>query len=187
MITCLDFETANHSEVSICAAGLSVFSNGELLESPYWLIRPPKGHGFFREDFTECHGLTHLDVQHAHEFPAIAAELLPRLAQADLVIAHNAAFDMRHLRGTLRYFGLTCPEFDYVCTLQLSRRVWPGLPNHQLPTVAAHIGHRFHHHKAQADAEAAGLILFAMMKETNTPNPRALLQVVNAVPERFSL
>ena len=47
-ITSLDFETANHSRVSICAAGIAVFEDGDLTEAPYWLVRPPKGHGWFR-------------------------------------------------------------------------------------------------------------------------------------------
>ncbi len=38
----LDFETANHSRVSICAAGLAVFENGVLTESLYWLVKPPR-------------------------------------------------------------------------------------------------------------------------------------------------
>src|SRR6266436_4926438 len=78
-VTSLDFETANPSRVSICAAGTAVFENGELAESAYWLVRPPKGHGWFKELFIECHGLTHLDVLDAPEFPAIAPEFLARL------------------------------------------------------------------------------------------------------------
>ena len=106
-ITSLDFETANPSRVSICAAGMAVFEGGNLTESPYWLVRPPKGHGWFWESFIECHGLTHLDVLEAPEFPAIAPEFLARLIRADLVIAHNAAFDIGHLRDTLDHFGLS--------------------------------------------------------------------------------
>src|SRR6266496_4365679 len=68
----IDFETANHSRISICAAGIAVFENGILVESLHWLVRPPKGHGRFRKDFIECHGLTPLDVLTAHEFPPIA-------------------------------------------------------------------------------------------------------------------
>ncbi|HZM01616.1 MAG TPA: hypothetical protein VFC44_01215 [Candidatus Saccharimonadales bacterium] len=102
----LDFETANPSRVSICAAGLAVFEDGLLTEAPYWLVRPPKGHGWFHEIFIECHGLTHLDVLDAPEFPAIAPELLARLTRADLVIAHKADFDIEHLRETLDHFGL---------------------------------------------------------------------------------
>ena len=181
----LDFETANPSRVSICSAGLAVFENGELTEAPYWLVRPPKGHGWFDEDFNEVHGLTHLDVLDAPGFPAIAPELLARLARADLVIAHYAEFDIGHLRETLDHFGLPRPEFDYVCTCQLARRVWPELPNHKLNTLTARIGHEFKHHHAQADAEAAGRVLLAMMKHLNSVTPRDLLSRAGMEPKRF--
>ena len=183
--TSLDFETANRSRVSICAAGLAVFENGQLTEAPYWLVRPPAGYGWFRDDFIECHGLTHLDVLDAPEFSAIAPDLLARLTRADLVIAHNASFDIGHLGETLDHFGLPRLEFDYVCTCQLARRVWPELPNHQLSTLTAHIGHQFNHHHAQSDAEAAGRVLLAMMKQVNVATPRELFQKAGMEPKRF--
>jgi DNA polymerase-3 subunit epsilon len=182
---CLGFETANLSRVSICAAGMAVFEDGNLTETPYWLVRPPKPHGWFLPDYIECHGLTHLDVLDAPEFPAIAPELLARLTRADLVIAHNARFDIGHLRETLDYFGLVCPGFEYICTCQLARRVWPELPSHSLDALAAHIGHQFNHHHAQADAEAAGRVLLAMMKKVNANSPRELLQKMGIVPRHF--
>jgi len=186
-VTSIDFETANCSRVSICAAGLAVFEDGTLTEAPYWLVRPPKGKGWFREDFIKCHGLTHLDVMDAPEFPAIAPDFLIRLTRADLVIAHNAAFDLDHLRDTLDHFGLPRPEFDYLCTCHLARRVWPELPNHRLSTLAAHIGHKFNHHQAQADAEAAGRVLLAMMKYTQANTPSQLLQKAGMTPKRFGV
>jgi DNA polymerase III subunit epsilon len=181
----IDFETANTSRVSICAAGMAVFVDGVLTESPYWLVRPPKGHGWFREDFIECHGLTHLDVLDAPEFSAIASEFLARLARADLVVAHNAEFDIGHLRETLNHFGLTCPAFNYLCTCQLARCVWPELADHRLNTLATHIGFEFNHHHAQADAEAAGRVLLAMMKHADVTTPRELLQKTALEPQRF--
>lgn len=181
----LDFETANPSRVSICAAGLAVFEDGNLTESPYWLVRPPKGHGWFHDVFIEYHGLTHLDVLEAPGFSAIAPELLARLTRADLVIAHNASFDIGHLRVTLDHFGLPRPEFDYVCTRLLARRIWPELPNHQLATLTAHIGHQFNHHHAQSDAEAAGRVLLAMMKQVNASTPREFLQKMGMEPRCF--
>lgn len=185
-ITSLDFETANHSRASICAVGLAVFEDGKLTEAPYWLIRPPKGHGFFREDFTEIHGLTWFDVKDAHEFSGIAPELLERLTQSDIVIAHNAPFDIGALRATLNHFGLACSEFDYFCTCRVAKRIWPELPNHKLGTLTAHIGHRFNHHHAQSDAEAAGRVLLAMMKHANVNTPSELLQKAGMAVKRFS-
>jgi DNA polymerase-3 subunit epsilon len=185
-ITSLDFETANRSRASICAAGMAVFENGTLAEAPYWLVRPPKGHGWFLPEFTEeCHGLTWFDVQDAPEFSVIAPELLERLTRADLVIAHNASFDIGALRATLDHFGLACPEFDYVCTCRIAKRIWPDLPNHKLNTLAAHIGHEFHHHHAQSDAETAGRVLLAMMKHVNVTTPSELLQKAGVVPRPF--
>ena len=116
---------------------------------------------------------TYLDVLDAPEFPAIVPAFLARLTRADLVIAHNAKFDIEHLRETLDHFGLPRPEFDYVCTCQLARRVWPELPNHQLSTLTAHIGHDFNHHHAQADAEVAGRVLLAHRRNRSTQTRHA--------------
>jgi DNA polymerase-3 subunit epsilon len=185
-ITSLDFETANRSRASICAAGIAVFEDGNLTDAPYWLVRPPKGLGWFLPEFTDnCHGLTWLDVQDAPEFSAIAPELLQRLTRADIVIAHNAQFDIGALQATLNHFGLACPEFDYLCTYRVAERIWPDLPDHRLSTLAAHIGHEFHHHNAQADAEAAGRVLLSMMKYVGAKTPRKLLEKTGIVPRRF--
>jgi DNA polymerase-3 subunit epsilon len=178
-ITCIDFETANHSAVSMCAASVAVFQDGELVESHYWLVKPPKGHGFFLPEWTaDCHGLSWFDVQDAPEFSAIAAELLGHLTKADIVVAHNAPFDMRVLKQTLDHFNLPCPDLQYLCTYRLSKCVWPDLPNHQLNTVATHIGHEFQHHHAQADAQAAGRVLLAMMEQVNATTTNELLRKV---------
>jgi DNA polymerase-3 subunit epsilon len=121
----------------------------------------------------------------APEFPVIAPEFLARLTRADLVIAHKADFDLRKLRGTLQHFGLTCPAFDYACTCVIARRIWPDLPNHQLDTLAAHIGHLFNHHHAKDDAEAAGRVLLAMMKQTDAKTMAELLQKAGLEAKRF--
>jgi DNA polymerase III epsilon subunit-like protein len=47
-------------------------------------------------------------------------------------------------------------------------------------------GHDFHHHNAQADAEAAGRVLLAMMKHASADRPSALLQKAGMVPRRSS-
>ncbi len=184
-ITSIDFETANPSRLSICAVGMAVFESGNLVETPYWLVRPPKGHGWFWEKFIECHGLTHLDVLDAPDFSAIAPELLAVLARSSVVVAHNAGFDIAHLRKTLRHFGLSCPNFRYLCTCRLARRIWPDLPDHKLNTLAAHICHNFHHHHAQDDAEAAGRVLLAMMKHVDATTLNDFLQKTGTVPSAF--
>ncbi len=163
-IACIDFETANHSRVSMCAASVAVFQDGELIESPYWLVKPPKAHGWFIEEWTnDIHGLSYRDVRHAPEFAQIAGEFLARLTSADIVVALNARLGMDVLRQTLAPFQLPQPVFRYLCTCTLARRVWPELSDHRLNTVAAYIGHEFRHHHAQGDAVAAGRVMLTVM------------------------
>jgi|WetSurMetagenome_2_1015567.scaffolds.fasta_scaffold630339_1 DNA polymerase III subunit epsilon len=185
-ITALDFETANNCAAGICSAGIAAFVDGQLTESRHWLIRPPKGHGYFNVEFTKyCHGISWRDVPDSPEFPAIAPELLRRLTRADIVVAHNAAFDMGKLRSTLEHFSMAYPAFDYLCTLRLSKRVWPDLPRHSLDAVAAHIGHQFQHHRADSDAEAAGRVMLAAMRDAGALTSAELCASHGLQAQRF--
>ena len=168
-IVALDFETANHSPLSACALGLAVFEERQLIESPYWLIKPPQGHGWFIEEWTrDIHGLSWFDVRDKPEFGGIAREVIPHLASADLVVAHNASFDIRVLRALLEYFQVPASPFQHQCTLHLARQTWPHLPNHQLSTLAAHLGIELNHHHAQSDAIAAGRVMLALQNAQPT-------------------
>ncbi|SPE54966.1 putative Exonuclease [Verrucomicrobia bacterium] len=187
MTVSIDFETANYSRTSVCAAGLAIFDGSKLTESPYWLVRPPKGYGWFLQEFTDnCHGLTWFDVRWSPEFPAIAPSFFERLSCADIVIAHNAQFDLGALQAITEHFGLACPPFEYLCTYRVAKRLWPELPNHKLNTLAAHIGHEFQHHNAQSDAEAAGRVMLALMKNVQAQNPSQLLSKANMAASRFT-
>ena len=82
-----------------------------------------------------------------------------------MVIAHNARLATRMLTGTMNHSGILPPGFRTICTRNAARRAWPDLPSHSLDTVARHIGHTFRHHNALDDAEAAGRVLAAIIKE----------------------
>ena len=174
-IVAIDFETANHSPLSACALGLAVFENRELVASPCWLIKPPRGHGWFIEEWTEdIHGLSWSDVHDKPGFDGIAAEVLRHLESADLVVAHNARFDMRVLHSLLEHFQVPSRGFRHQCTLELARQAWPHLPNHRLSTLAAHLGIDLNHHHAQSDAIAAGRVMLALNKpESARPSGNA--------------
>ncbi len=164
-IVAIDFETANYSPLSACALGLAVFEDHELVESPYWLIKPPKGHGWFIEEWTQdIHGIGWFDVCQKPKFGEIAHEVVTHLAAAELVVAHKASFDLRVLHALLEHFQIPAPPFQHQCTLNLARQTWPDLPNHQLSTLAAHIGCDLNHHHAQSDAIAAGRVMLSAMQ-----------------------
>jgi DNA polymerase III subunit epsilon len=147
----IDFETANERRASPCALGVAVVRGGELVERAYWLIRPRDL--YFNPFNTYIHGITARDVRGEPELPDLWPAIRPYL-EGNMVIAHNASFDMSVLRATLLDYGLPLPEFDYSCTCLIAKRTWPGLSSYRLDAMAERLGITFEHHQAEEDAMA---------------------------------
>lgn len=145
--TALDFETANSSRASICAVGFVRVEDGKIVKSVHQLINPQMRFDYRNE---AIHGITAYDVRDAPVFPDYWDELRPYLG--DIVIAHNAAFDISCLRSTLDLYGLAATSFKYLCTLRISRKTL-GLQSNSLDSLARalDLGY-FRHHNALEDA-----------------------------------
>lgn len=172
-IAVIDFETTGMSPsmgarateiaVVLVQGGRTVDRYASLMRSGTWV--PP-----FIEQLT---GISNRMLAAAPPAAEVMAEVADFCRGAALV-AHNAAFDrgfwqhemaLAQAEGRLSVDGATlgapgvpagsAPEFG--CTLLLSRRLWPEVPNHKLGTLA-----RWHGitatgraHRALADAEMA--------------------------------
>lgn len=156
--TAIDFETANSSSASACSVGLIKVRAGRVVDRTGWLIQPPLGHDEFNEWNTRIHGLRAADVVGAAGW----AEQLPDLvdfAEGDHLVAHNAGFDMGVIRAACAATALPCPDFSYLCSLQVARKTY-HLDSYRLPVAAMAAGFEdFHHHDALADAEACAAII----------------------------
>ncbi|SNT16244.1 DNA polymerase-3 subunit epsilon [Noviherbaspirillum humi] len=97
-------------------------------------------------------GISDAMVRHAPAFADVAPELLRRLEGA-LLIAHNARFDYGFLRHAFRRLGMTF-RAETLCTVKLSRRLFPAEPKHNLDAIIARHGlHAAERHRALADAD----------------------------------
>lgn len=150
----LDFETANTTSGSICAAGCAVLEDGVVVEKTEYLIRPHRRLDRVSGICFGVHGISWYDLREAPEFPAVWPVLRRMLCQPGLAVMHNAAFDLGQLRSVLELYELPPVEFSYACTLAISRELHPELPHHSLDAMAAYIGHAFRHHDALEDAIA---------------------------------
>lgn len=184
-VACLDFETANSSPCSACSIGIAVFDGeGDILARYEQFLLPHKYYRYFDPFNTVIHGIRAEDVSCSPEFPEVADEIFEFLADS-LVIAHNAAFDINVLNSLCQLYRIPIPDFHYFCTCKGARRMWPQLPNHKLNTLCDFIGHRFDHHQAGADAEAAGKVFFAMLRASGKESPLELPEYLQIVPGRF--
>jgi DNA polymerase-3 subunit epsilon len=156
--TAIDFETANGFRGSPCAVGLVKVRGGRLVETATWLMRPPQGHDAFDPRNVAIHGITPEMVAGAPRFGDLFAEIGGFIGE-DVLVAHNAAFDLGVIRSALEVSGLPGPAYDYACTVVLSRRTY-DLPSHSLPFVAEAAGVPLvNHHDASEDAAACAGIL----------------------------
>ncbi|SEC00383.1 exonuclease domain-containing protein [Microbacterium hydrocarbonoxydans] len=194
--TAIDFETANSSPASACSVGLVRVRDGQVVATAGWLIRPPAGHDEFQEWNTKIHGIRAHDVVTAATW-ADQFDRLCAFAGADVLVAHNAGFDLNVLRRASEATGGDCPPYRSLCSLQVARKVYE-LESYRLPKAAEAAGFTgFSHHDALADALACAHIIMDAARRTASPDVFALatalkLRVtepvaavpVAAVPER---
>jgi DNA polymerase III epsilon subunit-like protein len=180
--TAIDFETANSRRGSICSVGLTKVVNGSIRETTSWLISPPDDGGFAAFN-TAIHGVTAADVRNAPDWASSLQDILDFI-DGDVVIAHNAAFDIGALRDACSFAGIDWPELDYACTLVLARALL-DLPVYKLPWVADALQiPSFDHHEAGADARACALIAVALAESHGAATVAELLSSAHVRPGR---
>ncbi|MBO9626843.1 MAG: 3'-5' exonuclease [Microbacterium sp.] len=189
--TAIDFETANSSPASACSVGLVRVRGGRVVATAGWLIQPPAGHDEFQEWNIRIHGIHPEDVRSA----ATWTEQFDRLcafAGADVLVAHNAGFDLNVLRRASEATGDVCPPYRSLCSLQVARKTY-DLDSYKLPSAAAAAGFaEFSHHDALADARACAQIVIDAADRAGAADVFALAgalglrvtEPVVSVPER---
>jgi DNA polymerase-3 subunit epsilon len=149
-----DFETANRRRFSVCALGIAVIEDGQVVEKGSCLIKPPD------LDFenSTVHGITREDVEDKPKFDELWP-LLEQYFQNRSVVAHSASFDVGALREVLGEYGIVVPSLRFLCTRRLAKRVWPELGSYGLASIAAYLGVQFRHHDPAEDAFACAQIV----------------------------
>ncbi len=151
--TAIDFETANSYRGSPCAVGLIRVRNGQIVDERRWLIRPPEPVDYFDAFNIWVHGITADMVKDAPRWRDILPEMM-RFIGDDVVIAHNAGFDVGVIRYACVVDGIEWPQIRFLCTLVMSRRAL-SLPSYRLPFVTEALGFDVgEHHDPLADARA---------------------------------
>lgn len=156
--TAVDFETANRSPASACAVGVVRVRDGEFVERETWLIHPPDGHDRFEPFNIQLHGVTPERVARAPRWRESLQRLIEFIGD-DVVVAHNAGFDIGVIVAASRASHLPVPGMRYFCSLRLARTSYQ-LPSYKLPRAAAAAGYTLeNHHDPLADAEACAAIV----------------------------
>jgi DNA polymerase-3 subunit epsilon len=162
--TAVDFEIANSRRGSVCAVGLVRVRDGHVVGKSGGLIRPPQGLGEFDEYHTSVHGITAQMVASAPTWRTVAA-WISRYAGADMLVCHNAAFNIGILRDACAADDVQPPSADFLCTMVLAHHVF-RLPSYRLAFVAAECRVELTgRHRALIDARGAALIAVTLARQ----------------------
>ncbi len=185
-LVAIDFETANSHPLSACQIGVIVFDGGELVYEYENLIKPPKKYGTFNYYNTKIHNIRAKDVVNEKNWQELYKDLKEYFKDA-VFVAHNAAFDMNVLRHLNHFYGIELPITQYYDTVELSRKIFPYLPNHKLNTVSDHLEIDLDHHDAKSDAYACAMIVFKSLQMIEAENISELFEKTNMLPKLLTI
>lgn len=135
---CLDTETTGLDPKNggrICEIAM-VGSRGGQREGFYTSLLNPECH--IPPDVTAIHGITDEMTAKAPKFSSVALNIIDFL-QGNVIVGHNAAFDICFIRKEFELSGLRMPEVVVLDTLKFAR-THCRFPNNRLGTVAEQLG-----------------------------------------------
>jgi DNA polymerase-3 subunit epsilon len=128
------------------------------------------------KESTVFHGLTDATVKDAPSIPEVYKSFTQYIGGAVLV-AHNAAFDMKFLEIAARENGLPQIDNPVLDTLFLSYGVHGDLPGHNLDTIAERLGVTIEgRHTSDGDARATAEIFVRLLPLLEARGVRTLGQ-----------
>jgi DNA polymerase III subunit epsilon len=133
-------------------------------------------------------GISNAMVRSAPHPGDVMAGLAEFIGDAPL-IAHNAGFDCQFLDAELARIDRTRRQ-EFLCSLLVSRRIYPEAPSHKLGVLAEFIGLHFsgRAHRALADAEITALLWVEMVERLQRQYaldevPLSLLKEIQGIPK----
>lgn len=159
-IVMLDFETTGLSPAMgdrITEVAALRIVEGEIVERFVSLVNCEVRIPSF---ITHLTGISQAMVDSAPPVAEVVPELL-RFIGSDALAAHNASFDAKFLLAESARLDVQPRYSALICSLKLSRRVFPGMPSYKLGSLATALRIPFHGtaHRAEADAEVSANLL----------------------------
>jgi len=172
-ISKIPFDKAEFSVLDVETTGLTARYNGiieigivkvkglKITDRYSTLINPGRQIPFYITQFT---GITDDDTFNAPLFEEVADGITEFISDS-VITAHNLSFDRSFLNKEYFLIGKEKPDNPQLCTLRLSKRLYPELRSRSLASLSYHLKVKLlNAHRALPDAEATAQILIRMLK-----------------------
>lgn len=175
----IPLDEAEFSVLDVETTGLTARYNGiieigivkvkglKIIDKYATLINPGRQIPFYITQFT---GITDNDTFNAPFFEDVAEEI-EEFISGTVITAHNLSFDRSFLNKEFLMIGKEKPTNPQLCTLRLSKRLYPELRSKSLNSLSHFLKVKLiNAHRALPDAEATAQILIRMLKNIKIKN-----------------
>lgn len=118
-IAVIDFETMNTSTNSPCEVGITLINDLQIVDSYSSYINPKNN--TYNSENAKVHKISKETILNARAFDVVYKEMEPYLKESQIIIAHNANFDVSVLKTTMEDYDLRFPNFLYVDSVNIFR------------------------------------------------------------------
>ena len=164
MYAIVDIETTGSYAAAngITEISIHIFDGNKVVEIFETLINPCQPIPRYIQAMT---GITDQMVSEAPTFDKVAAQI-HSLLDDKIFIAHNVNFDYSFIKAHLAEYGYVFNS-KKLCTVRLSRKIFPGLPSYGLGNLCHALGIEVRdRHRAGGDTEAT-VQLFRMLQDND--------------------
>jgi DNA polymerase-3 subunit epsilon len=146
----------------ITEVSIQIYDGKNIIRQYETLINPGQQIPYYIRGLT---GISDAMVAKAPSFSEVAKEIFDAL-QGNVFVAHSVNFDYSFLKHALAACGFEL-ELKKLCTIRLSRKIFPGLPSYGLGNLCAALGIQIQNrHRAGGDAKAT-VKLFELLLEND--------------------
>lgn len=163
MYAIVDIETtgssAAHGKITEIAI---IIHDGKRIIDEYQTLLNPEA--YIPMNITSLTGISNEMVADAPKFFEVAKEI-HQMLEGNIFVAHNVNFDYSFIKKEFQDLGANF-NLPKLCTVRLSRKVFPGLKSYSLGRLADHFGIKnAARHRAMGDARATAELMDLILQQ----------------------
>lgn len=173
MYAIVDIETTGSAAAygKITEIAILIHDGKRVIDEYQTLINPECG---IPMGITSLTGISNEMVMNAPKFFEVAKEI-HQMLEGNIFVAHNVNFDYSFIKKEFQELGGTL-SLSKLCTVRLSRKIFPGLKSYSLGRLAEHFKiENAARHRAMGDARATA-ILMDLLIENDTGQIKEFLK-----------
>jgi len=169
MYSIIDIETSGGSPKNdrIIEIAIYIYDGTKIVDEFVSFVNPRRNIPYFITNLT---GITNEMVADAPTFPEIARKII-EITEGRIFVAHNVSFDYNFVKNEFERLAYNFNR-KKLCTVQLSRKLLPGLPSYSLGKLCKDLNINIvSRHRAAGDALATVKLLDLLLQKDNKQKP----------------